>query len=141
MKKIIPGIILALVMLVPFINKIVSTADSPQDWTVGIAIMVVVLAFAGWLVIRAARSENTSVPVTTAVSQPPVTGGNPVSREVFPAGAAAVPVCAACGAVSRGTKFCLECGKPFQPKSACSQCGAQLQSGIKFCPQCGRKVG
>lgn len=141
MKKTIVGIILTLVMLVPLINKIASTADSAQDWTVGIAIMVVVLAFAAWLVVRAERSESAAGPVTTAVSQPPVTENNAERAAGLHATTAAPPLCAACGAASTGTKFCQECGKLFQPRSVCSQCGTQLQSGIKFCPECGRKVG
>ena len=142
MKKTILRIILTLVMVVPLINKIAGTADSAQDWTVGIAIIVVVLAFVAWLVVRAERSESADGPVTTAVSQPPVTGNNALRAAGFHATTAAPPVCAACGAVSTGTKFCQECGKLFQPRRHfCSQCGAQLQSGIKFCPECGMKVG
>jgi hypothetical protein len=141
MKKLLMGIIGALVMLVPFINKIAGDADSAQDWTVGIAIIVVVLAIACWLVVRADRSETVTGPVATPVLQPPAMDVRSIRGEAFPAGVAAAPVCAACGAVSRGTKFCVECGKPFQAKNACSQCGAQLASGIKFCPECGRKAG
>jgi ABC-type nickel/cobalt efflux system permease component RcnA len=141
MKKTILGIILTLVMLIPFINKIASTADSAQDWTVGIAIMGVVLAFAVWLVVRAERSESAAGPVTTAAPQPPVTENNAERSAGFHATTAPPPVCAACGAVSTGTKFCQECGKLFQPRSVCSECGAQLQIGIKFCPECGRKAG
>jgi hypothetical protein len=141
MKKLIVGIILALVMLVPFINKIADTADSAQDWTLGIVLIVVVLGFACWLLTRPDRSEAPNGSVTVAVSSSSVTVGNSVRTEGLPATAPAVPVCAACGAASRGTKFCLECGKPLQPKSACPQCGCQYPSGTKFCPECGTKIG
>jgi len=132
MKKLFVGIILALAMLIPFIDRITSDADSQQDWTLGIVIIVLVVAFAIWLVARADRSDTDAAPAPAVVSPP----------QVFaPTGPAAVPVCAVCGAASTGTKFCTQCGKPFQPRNACAQCGTQLQSGLKFCPECGRKVG
>ncbi len=46
-----------------------------------------------------------------------------------------------CGATNTG-KFCSECGspKPEAPKKRfCSNCGAQLTEGQKFCPECGTK--
>lgn len=138
MKKLILGIILALAMLVPFINNISSTADSSQDWTLGIVIIVVVVAFGCWLMVRWYRSEKASD--AAAAAPTPVTGGDVVRSEAFSTTTAAAPVCSNCGAVSRGTRFCPECGKLFVPKNVCSQCGAQLQSGIKFCPECGHKI-
>ena len=46
-----------------------------------------------------------------------------------------------CGAVNTG-KFCMECGKPKPEASKgrfCTNCGAQLAPGAKFCPECGAK--
>ena len=46
-----------------------------------------------------------------------------------------------CGTVNTG-KFCTECGgkKPDAPKKRfCGNCGAQLNEGQKFCPECGTK--
>jgi hypothetical protein len=37
-------------------------------------------------------------------------------------------------------RFCPECGKPFLPRDACLECGAQFQAGAKFCPECVRKL-
>jgi RNA polymerase subunit RPABC4/transcription elongation factor Spt4 len=139
MKKLILGIIFVLVMLVPFIGKVASTADSAQDWLVGIAILVVVLAFGCWLVARPDRSETASGPVASVVSQSPVRGTHAVRSEGVAVSGAAV--CLACGTASTGSKFCPECGKPLKPRNACSQCGAQYQSGAKFCPECGTKTG
>ena len=47
-----------------------------------------------------------------------------------------------CGAVNTGN-FCSQCGqpKPAAPAAAfCSNCGAKLEGGAKFCPQCGTPV-
>ena len=140
MKKLILGIILALVMVVPFITKVASTADSAQDWILGIVIIVVILVFAGWLLSRQDRSETGSGSVPIAGSPPPVTGANEFRSEGFPGRAAAPSICAACGAESRGTRFCGECGKPLQPRSACPRCGSPYPSGVKFCPECGHKI-
>jgi membrane protease subunit (stomatin/prohibitin family) len=47
--------------------------------------------------------------------------------------------CSNCGAmVSEGTKFCPECGNQMNPqKSPCIKCGAMINQGTKFCPECG----
>lgn len=47
-----------------------------------------------------------------------------------------------CGAVNQGN-FCSECGakKPEAPKKRfCTNCGAELADGVKFCPECGTKA-
>lgn len=49
--------------------------------------------------------------------------------------------CPACGARSAGGKFCGECGAPLATKIACKGCGAQIEGKVKFCPECGGKVG
>jgi len=48
--------------------------------------------------------------------------------------------CKACGAESKGGKFCPDCGASLVPKSECTKCGAQIAAGIKFCPECGQKT-
>ena len=52
-------------------------------------------------------------------------------------------LCGHCGATVGDAKFCPECGKAVQRKSAgpkfCPQCGAK-SSGAKFCGECGSKV-
>lgn len=67
--------------------------------------------------------------------------------------------CAKCGAENKGAKFCMECGKKYNPcpecgqdmdddATSCSQCGYELPKkcpncgssipkGTKFCPECG----
>ena len=67
--------------------------------------------------------------------------------------------CSKCGAENRDTKFCMECGKKYNPCPRCGQdmeegetacpecgyelpkkcpkCGANIPNGIKFCPECG----
>ena len=70
--------------------------------------------------------------------------------------------CINCGAENKGAKFCVECGKKYNPCPKCGQdmeeaaiscgscgyevskkclhCGTVLQKGIKFCPECGNSV-
>ena len=53
-------------------------------------------------------------------------------------------ICSNCGAVlPKGAKFCIACGKPVsRPRPAnCPMCGAKLPDGAKFCIECGTKVG
>lgn len=45
-------------------------------------------------------------------------------------------ICPSCGAKTVKGKFCSECGAPFVRKC---QCGAEVPSGSKFCPECGEK--
>lgn len=49
--------------------------------------------------------------------------------------------CPKCGAANAGgVKFCNECGaKLGVDQVPCVKCGAQLQAGSKFCPECGTK--
>lgn len=45
-----------------------------------------------------------------------------------------------CGAKNSG-KFCSECGKPKPTGSVCPNCGFKFESVMKFCPECGTKLG
>ena len=49
--------------------------------------------------------------------------------------------CPECGAaVEQGKKFCPECGgKMTVEKAKCVACGAGIKAGAKFCPECGAK--
>lgn len=51
--------------------------------------------------------------------------------------------CSNCGAdLADGAKFCGECGTKVAPAAVfCPECGAKLVSGAKFCGECGAKVG
>jgi hypothetical protein len=65
---------------------------------------------------------------------------SPPDQPAAPTGApAAGPACSNCGAaLSPGAKFCPACGTavPAGPRF-CSQCGSELSPGAKFCAQCG----
>jgi membrane protease subunit (stomatin/prohibitin family) len=53
------------------------------------------------------------------------------------------PVCE-CGAdINPNAKFCGQCGKPAgaSKKRFCTQCGHQAEGSVKFCPECGNKLG
>ena len=46
--------------------------------------------------------------------------------------------CSACGSIySRKSKFCTECGDPYNP---CVFCGADMEKDSAFCPECGKPV-
>ena len=47
-------------------------------------------------------------------------------------------ICPACGEKTSKGKFCCQCGAPLVPK--CSNCGAEVAIGAKFCPECGTKL-
>ncbi len=51
--------------------------------------------------------------------------------------------CAHCGAeLQAGQTFCPQCGKPRNgAQRICSQCGTELQENHQFCPVCGKKYG
>ncbi len=47
--------------------------------------------------------------------------------------------CTNCGAaIAAGAKFCPECGAKIG--SVCPKCSAQIRAGSKFCPECGEKL-
>lgn len=49
-------------------------------------------------------------------------------------------VCSACGAaIQAGAKFCPECGAKQNTSAFCTSCGKQIPAGTKFCPECGAK--
>ena len=49
--------------------------------------------------------------------------------------------CSNCGAsLLPGAKFCAECGAKVQVVLHCTECGLQLRPEAKFCPSCGTKV-
>lgn len=51
------------------------------------------------------------------------------------------PGCPNCGAaIQPGAKFCPECGTKIISKIFCSECGAEIKAGAKFCSECGTKV-
>lgn len=48
--------------------------------------------------------------------------------------------CSNCGAeVADGMKFCFDCGTPVPQVKKCVSCGAELSLKMKFCPECGTK--
>ncbi len=51
-------------------------------------------------------------------------------------------ICPNCGYEnSEGMKFCNECGtKLGSQKTFCTSCGAELQNGARFCGECGQKM-
>src|SRR4029078_2004068 len=56
------------------------------------------------------------------------------------AGAGATTKCVKCGAAMQtGSKFCSECGAS-QAAAKCSNCQNELKPGAKFCEECGTKV-
>ena len=47
-------------------------------------------------------------------------------------------ICSNCGAeVADGMKFCFDCGTPVPQVKKCVSCGAELSLKMKFCPECG----
>ena len=49
--------------------------------------------------------------------------------------------CTNCGAnIPGGSKFCPECGQKQAEAKFCPECGAKVAAGAKFCPECGKKL-
>jgi rRNA maturation endonuclease Nob1 len=61
-----------------------------------------------------------------------------MTKELDLAGTA-VGTCPKCGSKASG-KFCPNCGTTLAPKVACGSCGAQVDPGVKFCPECGKPI-
>ena len=49
-------------------------------------------------------------------------------------------VCATCGKPVGAERFCSNCGTPTG-QNHCTQCGAELAAGARFCGSCGAKAG
>jgi RNA polymerase subunit RPABC4/transcription elongation factor Spt4 len=130
MKGWTSGQILGVVGLVLFIAGVAIKAESAADWAIGLGLLAVAL-LVGWWLTRFDSPSPGSAPTKIATAPQPAAPA---------AISATLHVCSGCGVRSTGTKFCPECGKPFQLKNACSQCGAQFQAGTKFCPECGTKI-
>ena len=47
-------------------------------------------------------------------------------------------ICPSCGKKTMKGKFCMSCGAALV--SRCPNCGAELQQGARFCPECGTKL-
>ncbi len=61
------------------------------------------------------------------------------SKKAAPESKAETIACASCGEANpKSSKFCLDCGRPFEAK--CSDCGETLPTAAKFCNACGQKV-
>jgi len=79
-----------------------------------------------------------------AGGQPAPFGGQPGTGQAAAQNPAEnMETCSNCGAkVPAGTKFCPECGQKMVPAAGltCTNCGAALAPGAKFCPECGTKV-
>ena len=79
-----------------------------------------------------------------AGGQPAPFGGQPgAGQPAAQKPAEKMETCSNCGAkVPAGTKFCPECGQKMVPAAGltCTNCGAALAPGAKFCPECGTKV-
>jgi rRNA maturation endonuclease Nob1 len=51
-----------------------------------------------------------------------------------------VASCPSCGAsVSKGGKFCPDCGAALSAEKHCTDCGTKMPAAAKFCPDCGAK--
>jgi hypothetical protein len=51
--------------------------------------------------------------------------------------------CSYCGAsINEGIKFCPECGNKVEAAKPafCVECGSEIKPGVKFCPECGHKA-
>jgi len=49
--------------------------------------------------------------------------------------------CPSCGTLLQsGAKFCFNCGKKIEPANACPECGTFLPAGAKFCFNCGKRL-
>ena len=49
--------------------------------------------------------------------------------------------CSVCGAkLSKGERFCTNCGHKFTPASHCSTCDTRLPKGAKYCIVCGKQA-
>ncbi len=49
-------------------------------------------------------------------------------------------ICSQCGKPAGEGKFCVNCGAPLN-LIKCPKCGAQNQAGVRFCGECGTRLG
>ncbi len=60
----------------------------------------------------------------------------------YVAGDALRAACPKCGAALQpGAKFCPECGTRLAQGRFCAECGATVAANAKFCPECGARQG
>ncbi|GEM_PF-1653235 len=65
--------------------------------------------------------------------------GSAASKTTAPKSKADTMTCASCGEANpKGSKFCLDCGRPF--KAQCGACSETLPPKAKFCNACGEQV-
>ena len=65
-----------------------------------------------------------------------------MQQQAAPSQTSATVKCQKCGAsVNAGVKFCPECGSSMSPATVKCGCGADINAGSKFCPECGAKQG
>ena len=86
--------------------------------------------------IAAAQAQATSEQIRAKARETNLAGHVDMTTKAT----AGTPVCAQCGAKSKGGKFCAECGAPLVAKIQCSRCGVQNEPGALFCPECGNKM-
>ena len=73
-------------------------------------------------------------------------GMSEIGKKITPAPAPAQPsgsqpVCKKCGtALQSGARFCLNCGNKVEEGKACPHCGTVLPEGAKFCFNCGKPL-
>jgi len=78
----------------------------------------------------------------------PTRPSSPAAYAPPPSAAPRVPArparCSQCGApLPPGARFCPECGRPPRPARgprACPHCGARLKEGARFCSSCGKRA-
>lgn len=80
---------------------------------------------------QAARGQKMISEIHQQVQQQTVFTGKVEDKQV---------ACAQCGQPAGSGKFCANCGAPVGLVK-CPKCSAQLQAGVKFCPECGNKMG
>lgn len=106
---------------------------------------VIILAIAAVLVLVMRKKRPAmanSAPQPFGMPPPPQTGQFQPPPPVIAASEATI-ACSECGAsLSPGEKFCDNCGAPAEKPApgVCEQCGATLKPGAKFCNGCGTKV-
>jgi rRNA maturation endonuclease Nob1 len=65
--------------------------------------------------------------------------GSAASKRTAAESKAETIACASCGEANpKGSKFCLDCGRPFEAR--CGACRETLPKTAKFCNACGEKV-